>query len=639
MTTVELPVILLLASAGVLGTIAVFRTRNGRVEKSLYVTLRVLQALLLITAFSRPVITCNRLSSSENTTAILVDVSQSMSLFDIDSAVNRLDSLVLGNAASRSRNLHTFDWYLFGDSLRQWNRVYPLQTTDRRSLYPSARYSALFQQTSDCIIISDGAWSNSDAARVASDNQTIWYIPLSRDSSRPYLSCTFPDSLTSTAGGTVPLTVELNGCHNGKGVIICTIDGITVDSVHLSGGYFTETIHTSFASPGRGFHLVLSRCFFGDDSSTNVESPLLVYDMPRHFSYAVSTAVPSIDIRFLKCALSEDSLFIGNNKTADTTCDLLIIADTSLEIHPKQEALLLLGSMRSTRHRIIITDSGSFTAGMLYSANPFASLITSRLPPVRAQAAVTEHGIQPLFSAVNGNDTLPLIYECAIDHRPALICGISDFWKWDFLPLANTAGETDNFQFSRRLVAALHEMLIAHSTDTFLVYPQNAAVEGIDISLAALLPSGITLLPDTFKCRITDTTGSAVIDTQVTVPPYHSSRVAVTLPALPEGRYSLHSRRTADTTQHCTVPLRVHENVAEFSVRRQNDQLLDEIGQRFDMNDTGQVSQILTTSINSYLKQHTSQRQFPIRRGWLLQSLLIASLLLEWILRKVYNRD
>ena len=79
---------IVLFSAVVILSIIRYATRPLAFRKKLtLIALRIIQALLIFIAFFEPVFHFQRISSDISNIPVLIDASQSMSLFEVDSAV------------------------------------------------------------------------------------------------------------------------------------------------------------------------------------------------------------------------------------------------------------------------------------------------------------------------------------------------------------------------------------------------------------------------------------------------------------------------------------------------------------------------------------------------------------------------
>ena len=85
MTYWYLLVIGVILGVTILATLHSLRMSVSKLEKSVFIVIRLLLGIILIIAFLEPVITVNRLPHRMRSIPVLIDASQSMSLFSPDS--------------------------------------------------------------------------------------------------------------------------------------------------------------------------------------------------------------------------------------------------------------------------------------------------------------------------------------------------------------------------------------------------------------------------------------------------------------------------------------------------------------------------------------------------------------------------
>jgi len=633
---------LLLVAGGVLGCAGTMRSSRNPLLRAVIVILRTLQVLLIGIAFTQPVITCNKLVDHNRSVAVLVDASESMSQFDLTALVNRTDSLFKVNSSSTTFSARTVLWYLFGDSLRPWNRDRAYTSLDRSSIFPKLSDGSPPGNAAEIVVVSDAHWSNDVSAAALLQNRAAWYIPLTTSRKLPFITCHHADTVQCQADSASTVSISVQGNLPADGYIYIKLMSskamLYFDSLQVSAGSFAQKITLPLPPLAAGFYPVTLHCYHANDTLVATRSTLLIHSVPHIFTYSCSPLEPSLDIRFIKSALASNNLMREAVATSTKAVDAEIVAGARDTITPGNSALIVLGKLFKRQENIFLTPDDHFIAVKGYRENQFSTFDASAMPPVTAYPHDTSmKNIAPLFSCLRKNDTIPLLYRCTIYNHPVLVCAISDFWKWDFLPLARTSGEGDNFAFTQRLIGAGHEMLFSLHTDTFLVAPAHQPRENSVTPLVAVIPSSVQYSPGQLHYSLKDASGTTIIDTSISPAAYQMLLRFATLPPLPAGNYTIRASLTTYPAVSCSTMLIVDKNRTEMTATGQNEALLRESCRLLDLNNPTHIDRLLQSGPSN--ETETLPQRFPLHRGWPLLIAIFCTLFTEWIIRKVHDLD
>lgn len=633
----------LIVTAGIIGCISALASNARPLVRTTTIILRSLQVLILCIAFSQPVITCNRLVSSNRQVAILVDASESMSAFDLQPLIGRIDSLSRATTPRTGKPSRSMSWYLFGDSLRAWNPHTPYIPADGSSYFPILSEAVAPGNSAEMVLITDAMWSNGRAASAYLQSRAAWYLPLSPVRTTPFITSNLSDSLQIPADSSFTISLPVNGNVPSEGYLRCTVtpDGTlpVTDSALIAQGNFSHTFALQLPPLSAGFHRLAITFQFTKDTLVLVRRNTLVHSVPRSFSFVCSAAKPSLDIRFIRSALANDAGMHEAPASDNRSADAVISSGALPENLPEKAALIVLGKCSKRQQQFSLTPAFRYHATPGYHKNSFSSFDAATMPPVAAFRPDTSmKEIIPLFSCSNATDTTPLVFRCRIGSHPALVCALEDFWKWDFLPLARQSGESDNFAFTRRLLSTAHEMLFSMHTDTFFVLPAQQPVERGETPLWVVLPSTLLSRPGPLHYMVADSLGRTVVDTSVNLESYVMVSILPGVPPLPKGRYRLSASLENSPALSCQVNMTVDKNQSEKIVSGQNEALLGDVCRPLDLTASLQNLGMLPGGSTSG-EVATAAQRFPLHRGWPLLVALLCALFAEWIIRKVNDLD
>ncbi len=189
--------------------------------KGAFISIRVLLVIVLILCFTEPVIKYQRLAPEKLNIPVLIDASASMGLFRPESTVIPLfDKLQSIN--SDSKNNLSFDFFLFGDTLRKFDSKKDLAFHDFQSILPGIS-SSTFHFAQNFIIISDANWSGKNSLLEESSDRYFYYVPLPSAQAKPYLQISIHDSLDTTTAASANFKLITEGFSSKTGKLMFSI--------------------------------------------------------------------------------------------------------------------------------------------------------------------------------------------------------------------------------------------------------------------------------------------------------------------------------------------------------------------------------------------------------------------------------
>ncbi|HEX3020239.1 MAG TPA: hypothetical protein VHP36_08045 [Chitinispirillaceae bacterium] len=263
--------------------------------------------------FFEPVFHFHRFFSTQKTIPVLVDASQSMSLFGPESTVipflKRLQQ-INETIDSKRKKYHIF---LFGDSLRDLSKLEDLKFMDKTSQFPTD--CSKYLNDSELVIISDANWTNTFPVDFFAD-KNIQYLHMSDFENAPFLRILHSEITSTPADSIATLQVAIDGrIEESKPVNLKIMENqkiINRFSINESAGYFKRNLEIKLPSTSPGIHLYRLNAFISDSLHTN--DYMIRYVAPQNFLYDLQSTSPSLDRRFLALSISKHPEFKKTTK-------------------------------------------------------------------------------------------------------------------------------------------------------------------------------------------------------------------------------------------------------------------------------------------------------------------------------------
>lgn len=617
------------------------------------IAIRLLILALLAAAFLRPTLTMQTLAPERHGLAVLVDNSQSMRLFDSDS----LRKLLSADFGLADKDVRVF---LFGDSLRPLPDDRQPDFSDRRSFFPTDAAAGLPEDAQRILIVSDGNWSNSslpDELFMATDAH---YLRLPAPQLPPLLRLEpLAERIEGVTGGSTDLRIVLSGRLQHRRTITIAVlqDGRAESrrSVELEAGVFEDTLDLRIPARRPGTHLC--RIVAETDSSGTVATVVHTV-LPDRLRYHIYSARPDLDGRFVSLALQRQDGWQHTHAHGQRP-DLLVLLDwdstaaSLVQTVKPRGALLFAGCVPCGNPRSRPVPRGRLV-GAPETHIPLVIATPASLPPAEALLECAEDPLRlrrTLLGLVpqTASDTLPLLWSGRYQRHTALVAGVRGFWTWDFMVQLSEEEGTTQTPFSSTLLELTRRALIAGMSDDFLVYPAESPVSESrpPVFVLALPASFDWTEPARVALTITDTSGSAVLDTGLTIDGVDAQhRFRFRSDPLPRGTYMYKGKlRYAGRTFTHADTLRVQSDRTELDIAGQNEQLLAQVARPTAPADSAAADGRVmlphggTAADAPGADRATIARTIRIEQSWLLLAALLALLFAEWVIRRRVHID
>jgi|GEM_PF-6677880 len=648
MTLLKILFTALVAGATLISIIqAVFSTLSPLKKTSLMI-LRICTGALLLIVFIEPQFTIHHLPNHDSSIPLLVDASLSMSLFSADSIVDDIERSLASIDTGQRDDMPAIVPMLFGDSMRLAVDLKKYAPVDLNSFFPSPVDHPILRNASDIIIVSDANWSNSSPVQRTIAEKNVWYLPLPPPRIVPSIQCMIPDTVVSASGSFGKLEILCRGTASKNAPVTVTVTNGTVhlsDSFTVDAGPFSRRTMIDLPPQRPGLH-IFRVLIANRTDSLETERFVLLHSVSDTIFHSLEAATPSLDVRFLRLALSQKKEFVEVTAKRQRTVDVNFIFGTDSAPAPKplpSNLAVYLGPPPGVSGGSLFTQGASaFKLNVNETTfNPFVSLSTDGFPPVsRVFRSTNLSGIEPWITIATGKDTLPLVFRAEYRGRPVICCAFTGIWQWDFLPLTACSGEADEFIFSMTLLDAVTATVNNLHVDTLLTFPRGELSSGRPIRLDFIVPakaSSSTASPVEWK--ITDSSGNVVLDTSFS--PESSTHLirTMTVAPLPAGSYDIQTNHVSSSrTRQAKINFRVTEEKSELSVTAQNEPLLREIGQPLDCTRPENLSLLLSTGSRSFMEKPVA-RKIPVSRSWPMLIALLVLLGAEWVVRRAVRLD
>lgn len=616
------------------------RSPSGPKIKALLIFLRTMQIVAIAIAFYEPQLSLNKISTAKRSVALLIDNSKSMAGFTPEQTITAPVNKLLNSAASSKKISVTA--FTFGDTLQQFSGFDQHSFSAARSEFPDITKKELFN-ADDIIIISDGHWSSSSERINKLYNRQVYYLPLNSiaKKSNIHLENTFIE--LNNHRNEYAFKTTISGFLTNKEICTLTV----MDNKHLfkstiitlDSGSVDSTITLPIARKIFGKHL-FKTTFFNKDSSLTDQFFLVATIPPKQFTYALHSAVPSLDQRFFTLALKRHTEF---RQSASNLADLSIFngshsdLDSIINTIPSQSICAFIGvsqcgdSFTTAGEHATISLNHSFIPPVSFS------IPLQELPPPSALPVCgpeLENASTLLFLSSNRNSTpYPLISIGNFAKHSALQVNFQGLWRWDFWPMSNSRGEEESFLFSEYLILLCKEMIIARTGSDLFAYPDFDKSGNDSIVFAVSLPAELPLSQSvSLDFQLLSSSGVLI----------HKSTSTLTATG------SLHYVKTpfpSDSTMCYEVALKYANQqfryqdcfinqyaTRELLVDNQNKLLLNQFAQPILLDTDSSITAFISNvSIES---KSLIKQVLPLRRTWWLIMLILILFSIEFYIRK-----
>jgi hypothetical protein len=660
-------VLLLLFAAGFAFAAAFYLRRRNALPAAFFIGVRIALVAALLCAFFEPVLKFERLETKRNVIPVLVDASMSMRLFNPDSSVLRflsgLDSLKKAPAGPL-----VFNYFFFGDSLRELAAATAPAFSDLHSFLPAAIREKTFRDAQFVLIVSDGNLSNLAAPKGLLQEKSCYYLKLPSVSPRPFLQSELissPESapLDSPSSAVVqvrgfnlkPRPIQLT-CRQGASPALRR-------TVQTDSGYYSDTVTLRLPTSrqGRFVYTVTINNVHDTLCSALYFSQTVI---PQQLRAKIVSGPPLLDRRFLTLALQNDAQWrIGGAESGE--CDALFLFDfienmsqALASLRPKGVAVFLGAFPCSSRvemtpsaFSLVPTSIGDTLASRIIAAHlPPPSQIQLCLPPFLKHSRCALACLVPAETGTQGRpDTIPFITVGQFKGHSAVAVAGRGLWRTDFLPLS-VSRESEAPTVMQYIAAFVKEQLLENLRENLVVFPGAAELyENDSLPFFALLPPdffrGETFIESpgavnsfSVRCSV-DSGGKRVIDsTYVLAGLVQRDRGSFMLPPLGAGTYHYTcSIALGPIQRHYSDSFYVSANRQELSVAGQNTVLLDEFALPLPSADPQAV--LKAYAAQSLVRRATVTQNLEIRQGWILLSLILALFTVEWLARRKKGLD
>lgn len=637
----------LFSAVAVISIIRYLRTSLSIKTKAAFISLRLIQMLLIAIALLEPSFQFEKVASLHKNIPVLIDASLSMSLFHPDTTIlSFIQKLQQINNSSTEKS-RKFEFYVFGDSLRKLDNPGHLKFIDKQSKFP-INSGKNISTSRELIIITDANWSNSFPLDAFAD-KNIHYLELSGFKQQPFLrfvNLELPSS-PSDSLVTIPLTIE-GRTETKKPVEIVVTESGRVVSKHSfaeNPGYFKRTLNINLPPATPGKHLYRFRV--SQEDSLQAYAYDIHYIRPRYFTYQHYCSPPSLDSRFISLTLSKHSEF--KKMEADkgkADCIFFFSWEDSIKHHLKdlkQNGIAVFAGCLPCSASTV-TPSHYNLFNMEHSLTAFDDLILEKLPPPSGVLRCASLQVKsPLLCMLNDEnqkkDTLHLLFNTEWQGYQVLALAAKDFWRWDFWPMSLEYSEEQAFSFSGLFITTLTEQLLTRISEQYFIYPASSISESDSIIFTVSFPSTIPVAcKSKISFTIKNSSNQSVLDTAVEIINNGSLNRKISLKPLSAGIYSLSSSISGNQKKYTfSDTLFIGVRQSELQIPGQNKILLSEIGHPFDpIDSTSLFKDMLNDNSNN---DSIVKDSYQLNRTWLLLSCILILMGFEWMYRRLIGLD
>jgi len=633
----------------------------------------------LLIAFWEPAFRFERFESGRMRIPVLIDASVSMQNFSPESSVVPfLDTLEAFQ--SRTYGRVSFEYYLFGDSTRIRPAYAPVAFNDSRSVFPNALDETGGLLSNDMIIISDGYWTNQRRASEVFPRYDIHYIVLPNADPTPFVTVSHNAPETSPSDSAFIVEITASGyVRENETLTVSLHDGtrvIRTETAEVERGYFSRVIRmrTSNARPGRRLYTVEAAIINADAPPS--ASHFVHQTIPHFLTYAMYSARPTLDRRYLTQALAANDFF--RERAASPDVLFLFDWDTTaarmVRGLPRHAAAVFAGSLPCDAASIpapSITirqvESGALNTNLdLRTIPPPQEIITCPRLPVSGirrllQASINQPAGRANVNTSGNPDNAAILFTGRFMGRQSVFSPVRGIWRWDFWPMSSDRAESELYGYSNTLLSLTKEILLDNIADQLILYPAATLTETDSARFLMSLPAAVPIFePVELSVRIwvesidlgkgimpdVDTdSAKTVIDTVIQYLPHGLNRQPLSFGPLTAGgrlaRYRVSSSLNAGGGISASFAggFVVNKDMSELSVSAQNARYLQEFARPLDVGETDAVGGLLDSWDLRSAERRTVTETMRLNRTWLLLGLTLMLLAAELVLRRVWGVD
>ena len=633
---------LLLAAVTLFSLLKIWQSDFSQRLKLFFSIIRVLMGGALVCMVLEPTFHIRYLSKSDTPLPVLVDASASMSHFAADSVVTSLRKSIDSIAALHPETARKTEWYLFGDSLRIWKKG-AVSVLDKRSFFPDISSIPSLAEAQEAIIISDGHWSSSELPFNTISSALLRYLPLTIHHQPPSLAIDLPDTVSAVENSLKKIAVHCKGNTSDTTRLSFTLTSkdtvVRIFSSPIPRGAFTHTFSITLPAEKEGYHLYDCSVVSITDSLRS-NRKMLYKVLPESFRCSFISSRPSLDERFLRLAVDRSDLFRKSSRKKAS--DVYFIFDNAKPLPENDKGVFVFLGTPPLKSVTVSGDSLSFTLPAATLVNPFAHLPLSDLPPVR-MAIPRNRSFIPVhtyLAANSGKRSFPVIFSDIFKQNRAIFCSLSDFWKWDFLPLAHQTGEADIFSFSESLLKLVEPVLVAQKSDTLIAFTPGTSSNADSVTVLCVTPSISTRDSAELFFHFTDSSGNNILDTAFTLRSSFVPLARYQLPPLSEGSYTqLCSLSVGGKSYVSYTTFTVATDNSEHLINDQNESLLRQFCTSLPPVTDLQASPFFSGSATLGRVNRESSRIISIQRSWWLLGVFLLLFFVEIAIRKIRYYD
>jgi len=667
MTKWPILITILLTAGLALATARYGRSRLRPLTKAALIALRAGWVIGLILAFFEPSFRFERFETARMKIPVLVDVSGSMQNFSPELSVKPfLDTLAA--LQSRTGGRVSFEYFLFGDSTRTSPTGAALSFADSKSFFPAALDEPDGRLSSDMIIVTDGHWTTPRRSANVFPRNSIRYLVLPEAEPNPFVTVTHEAPETSPSDSSFTVGVTASGYIHEKGVLTVSLKEkertVKTETAEIEPGYFSRATRfkTSNARPGRRLYTVEASI---DSAIPPSVSSFVHQTVPHFLTYAMYSARPTLDRRYIAQALASNDFF----REKSSSPDLLFLfdwddaADKLLRGLPRHATAVFSGCLPCSSSGVAApslsirqVDNGVLNNNLdLRAMPPPEAVIACKQLPVsgmkrllqatinttgdRAQSGNQPGGRQQAASPAASTparkpDNAMILFSGRFRGTQSLFCPVRGIWRWDFWPMSSDRAESELFSFSNTLLSTAKELLLDNISDQLILYPAGALTETDSARFLMSLPAAVPIF-EPVKLSVKIQNANVSIDSTFDYYPTGLNRQPLSFPALPPGRYGIASALEGAGVKAAFIDsFTVNRDMSELSVLAQNTQYLQEFAQPLDMKDTAAANSVFEAWSRRSAERSTVAETVRINKSWLLLGIILALFAAELILRR-----
>jgi len=616
-----------------------------------FIVIRVLIAALILLCFFEPSFKFSRLAPRKRSVSVLIDNSQSMSLFNPDSStVPFIDKLK--RFSSIEHKNFTFSFSIFGDSLRSFLSNDNYNPADRHSFLPDVSLKSA-AAADHIILLSDANWQTNSSLIDKLSARSVFYNPLPSPHQRNSIVIKTDNKKYDSLNVSPILKINLEGYSADNCKLNVNFHEqqrlIKTTSLTLDTGIIDTAIICILPELSPGKHLFRITASFPGDS-VMAETFHLQNVPPAKFYYSLIKESPSIDTRFFSLAIMRHPEFTFSEKVSSKTNLLIAFScsdqtENAISRLPSNGVIAILGCSPECDSFIPVSSDFKLVGTQNSFLTPLDAVIPDELPPPSgilscpAALSAKRQLLTTVIYRTQKPETTAVAASGIYKSHNTFILNIRDFWRWDFWPMSHNRGEEQPFLFSELLISTFKEMLINSISGTFFAFPYSTVNPDDSAVFALSLPRDIPVPSDIAVILAIKRAGALIpAYSRHTLTTTGASLQTIKSQPLDTGTYIYSCELTSKGRSfHYSDTLTVRNACRELLVRQQNRSLLDEFAQVIPVqSDSLLYSFLRKLSANGH---EPGEEYLHITRSWLLLSLLFGLLALEWMLRRKWKLD